>query len=237
MIFKNNGTKFYLLTNKPILFWNEENNQRFEIITPTLEDIYTDDNLLFLITMFEKDLEELQKFIDIKITSFYNFIHIVFTLSKKIPEFMQLKEKLLKGLKKIVPTIRFDSIFWVGEKTILSKEIFEDIIDIIFLSLDKKVIKINDDDDEFTKMEKNAALRAEKIRNNSKDKKEGVKIDDIVSAILYEFQQYKIEDLMKMNLYTIYFLFKSVGKIANYEVSKIASGNGLAKKHKYFIEK
>jgi hypothetical protein len=86
-------------------------------------------------------------------------------------------------------------------------------------------------------MEKQQKLRAQKIRSGKKlDGKEN-SVNDMIIAILYEYQQYKIEDIMKMNIYTFNYLFKYIGKIANYEVSKIAMGNGNTKKHKYFIEK
>ena len=109
-------------------------------------------------------------------------------------------------------------------------------MEILFLAVGKEKTIIKESDDEFDRMEKQAKIRAEQIRKNSK-KESNTSFEDLIAAILYEFPQYKIQDIMSMNLYTIYYLFKYVGKIANYEVSKIAAGNGLAKKHKYFIEK
>jgi hypothetical protein len=82
-------------------------------------------------------------------------------------------------------------------------------------------------------------LKIQRIKRNSKDNKEGTGLNDIIAAILYEFPQYKISDVLDMNLFTLYYLFKYVGKIANYEVNKIAFGNGLVKKGqkiKYFID-
>ena len=135
----------------------------------------------------------------------------------------------------MIDGIIFDKVLKI-KNIIVNEKLFNEIIRVILLSIDKEKIIINDDDDEFTKKEKQAKLRVAKIRRNAQNK-EGTSFEDLFAAILYEFPQYKIEDLMQMNLYTIYYLFKYVGKIANYEVSKIAAGNGLAKKHKYFIEK
>jgi len=235
MSFKHNGTKFYLLTNKPVIFSNEETKENFEICLPTLELIYTNEDLIFLVNLLDNDLKEVQKLISIKIESHYDFIHLVCSLSSKNKDFKELSEKILKALKLIIKDIEFNSVLKINN-IIITPEIFEMIFDVILLSFDKEVERIKSTDDEFTKMEKAARIRAQTIRKNSKTGR-GLLIEDILAAILYEFPQYKLLDLMQMNLYTIYYLFKNASKIANYEVSKIAAGNGLAKKHKYFIEK
>ena len=59
----------------------------------------------------------------------------------------------------------------------------------------------------------------------------------MLAAIQYEFQQYKLEDLMNFNMYTIYYLFGYVGQIANYHVGSMAYAMGNTKKYKYFIDK
>ena len=122
----------------------------------------------------------------------------------------------------------------------VKNNLFDEIIEVIYKILGKEKIIIKDTDDEFTKREKEIKLRAQKIRNNKKNKNSKDKDDsfeNVIAAIIYEFPQYKIEDVFNLNIFTFNYLVKYIGKIANYEVSKIAAGNGLTKKHKYFIEK
>lgn len=236
MSFNHNCSKTYLLINKPVIFIDEETNQTFQINLPTLEAFYTNQNLLLLLSILEKDLFELEKIIsNVKLKDSYDFIHIVFSLSEKVIEFNKLKKELLIGLCYLNNGFNFNKILRIND-IIITPEIFNLIVDVIFMSLDKEKTKINEKDDEFTRMEKEAKMRAERIRKNSK-KEDKDSLNDMLIAILYEFPQYQLKDLFQLNVYTIYYLFKYVGKIANYEVSKIAAGNGLAKKHKYFIEK
>jgi len=124
----------------------------------------------------------------------------------------------------------------INKEIVVTNKLFNKIILVLYKTMKKEKIIINEDDDEFTKREKQMKLRVQKIKNQN-GKKEGKDINDIITAILYEFPQYKIAEILNMNLYTVYYLFGIVGKIANYEVSKIAAGNGLAKKHKYLIDK
>jgi hypothetical protein len=102
----------------------------------------------------------------------------------------------------------------------------------------KAKVHIVDGDDEMTQKMKKMQQKIAEIKSKGKKVNESsTSFEDIFAALLYEFPQYKLEDLFELNIYTFYYLFRYVGKIANYEVSKVAAGNGLAKKHKYFIEK
>lgn len=235
MNFNHNANKFYLLTNQPVIFTNsEEKENSFKMTIPTLKDFYTNEDLIFCINLLEQDVEEIQKMINIKIESHYEFIHLVNSFAAKNKEFKTLSDLIINGLKVIIPEITFNKILKIKD-IIVTEKLFNQIIEVIYMSLDKEKIIINEDDDEFTKREKLMKIKIQKIKRNSNNGK-GTNIEDMIAAILYEFPQYKIEDLMKLNLYTIYYLFKYVGKIANYEVSKIAAGNGLSKKYSYFIE-
>jgi hypothetical protein len=148
----------------------------------------------------------------------------------------KLAEKFAKAFKIIVPDINLEGKLLKIQDFILTPELFNDIDTIIFKILEKERIKIEPEDDEIEKRLKEQKLKIQRIKQNSR-KKDSLKFDDLFAAILYEFPQYKLEDIFELNIYTFYYLFKYVGRIANYEVSQIAAGNGLAKKHKYFIEK
>ena len=88
MSFINNATKFYLLTNKPIIFSNEEEEQSFEFFPPSLETLMTNENLASLISFLEQDLDDLAKTINKEVKSHYSYLHLVFSLADKI-EFFQ----------------------------------------------------------------------------------------------------------------------------------------------------
>ena len=73
----------------------------------------------------------------------------------------------------------------------LSSSVFESITEIIFKILNRKTI-IKKDDDEFTRMEKEAKLRAERIKRASKPE-EGERLEDSLIALIYEYPQYTLE--------------------------------------------
>ena len=238
MSFKNNYNKLLLLTNSnEVLF--EVNEKSFILKIPTLYDVYFDNDIMFFLNYIDKEVSEIQKFTDYyEIKNHLDFI--IFTLSIKddTKEIQELKKTFWKTLKQLIPGIQFDKIMTVNQ-IFIGPDIFNEIIRILLESIGKDKIFIKDNDDEFTRIEKQAKIRADNIRKKGKKEQEnGMKIENILAAILYEFPQYKLEDLFKMNLHSIYYLFGYVWKIANYEVNKIALGNGLLKnnKFKYFIE-
>jgi short subunit fatty acids transporter len=164
---------------------------------------------------------------------------LVLTLSEKRSEAKQLANMFMEALEKIIPNIKFESKFLKINSILVNESLFSLIIEVVYLIMNKKPkIIISETDDEMTKKMKETQRKIQEIKTKGKKMNEQeTSFEDMFAALLYEFPQYKLEDLFQLNIYTFYFMFKYIGKIANYEVSKIAAGNGLAKKHKYFIEK
>ena len=135
MNFNNNASKFYLLTNKPVIFWNEEGS--FEVVLPSLEKVYSDNNLIFILSFFDLEKNDLQKMISTEISGHYAFIHLVLSLAPRDERFKSIADELMNGLKTIIPKIEFNKILRVGDN-IISEKTFNEIIQVIYLSLDKE---------------------------------------------------------------------------------------------------
>jgi vesicle coat complex subunit len=185
-------------------------------------------------------------FVGYKLPSHFDFIRVLSAVSERQEEVKPLFNNIRKGLQIILPDSYFEKDRFFIEKEIeADRKLFDEIIEITYTSMNKKFIKqenIDEEEDEIKKMQKKAKMMAQKIRQKSKkdetsEEKSTKDFEDMLAAVLYEFPQYKLHDLFDLNIYTLHYLFRYVGKIANYEVSKIAAGNGLTKKHKYFIEK
>jgi len=237
MNFNNNFSELLLLANQDIKFWNDDGEEF--IVKPILaKDAFFNHDILWLINFLETDIEELQKNTSgFEVESHYQFLNLILTLGEKREKVNELSSVIKNSLEIIIPDFEFkEKRMFIGD-VYLSKILFDQIIEVIFKMLQKEKIIIYDTDDEATKKEKEVKLRVQKIKKNSKKSNSSTSFEDFIAAIIYEFPQYKIEDLFELNIYNFYYLFKYVGKIANYEVSKIAAGNGLSKKHKYFIEK
>lgn len=237
MNFNNNFSELLLLANQDITFWNEEGKE-FIVKPISTKDAFFNKDFLWLINFLETEVEDLQKNINsFEINSHYDFLNFVLTLGEKREQMKDLSSTIKNSLKIIIPDFNFlEKRMFIG-KIFFSRNLFDQVTEVIFKMLQKEKIIIYETDDEATKKEKEVKMRVQKIKKNSKKTNKSTSFEDFIAAILYEFPQYKIEDLFELNIYNFYYLFKYVGKIANYEVSKIAAGNGLSKKHKYFIEK
>lgn len=238
MTFNNNFSELLLLANQDIKFQNE-NKEEFIFKPIKVKDAFFNENLLWLISFLEKDPKDLNQGIEgFEITDHYDFVLLALTLGEYREEMKEFYHIITSSLKVILPEFNFSGKQMFIDDIPLTKDLFKQITEILFRMLEKEKIVIYDSDDEFTKREKEAKLKVQRIKQNSKkSSNKDTKLEDVFAAIIYEFPQYKLEDLFELNIYNFYYLFKYVGKIANYEVSKIAAGNGLAKKHKYFIEK
>jgi hypothetical protein len=235
--FSNNFSELYLLTNQNIKFIDEVNKRSFELIPMKVKDMMFNADLLWLLSFLSEDIQKYKDMIPgQEIKTHYEFLQILCLLTEANLETKQLVEKFINAFQIIIPDINLNGKLIRIQDFILTPELFNDIDIVIFKILEKERIKVEAEDDEIEKRLKEQKLKVQKIKQNSR-KKDSLKFDDLFAAILYEFPQYKLEDIFELNIYTFYYLFKYVGRIANYEVSKIAAGNGLAKKHKYFIEK
>ncbi len=238
--FRTNYSEVLLLANKNIKVWDSDSNIEFEIFPMKVKDLFLDSELIWFLGFLETDLEDISFFIkEYELKSHFEFIQLVCAISEVSEETKSLSQNFVTGLQKIVPAIDLKGKLLVINDSTLTKEIFDYIFDIVFKIMHKKPkVKIVDGDDEMTQKMKKIQQKIAEIKSKGKKMNESsTSFEDIFAALLYEFPQYKLEDLFELNIFTFYYLFKYVGKIANYEVSKVAAGNGLAKKHKYFIEK
>lgn len=236
--FSTNFSTLRMLSNEPIEV--KINETKFNLNYPTLKTL-ENNSVNFLIGFLQKDFKELNDLI--AGYEFENHYKLILFLSIIGPrtggDIGDITKLILEGLRYFIPELTISNGFMKIQEEHIQKEHFENIIEIIFKMFDKEYELIKEEDDEFTRREKERKRQIERIRSNSrKNKGEEQGLESMLAGILYEFPQYKLEDLFNLNLYCIYYLFRYVGKIANYEISKIAYGNGLMKKgtHKHFIE-
>lgn len=106
------------------------------------------------------------------------------------------------------------------------------------MGLEKLDILLKDKDvepelDEFEKRMRENEAKINKIKQKVED--QSLELDKIMIAVMKEFNL-TIEEVLSLNLFTVFWYYVHALKINNYRVETIAFGNGLIKKHKYFIE-
>jgi hypothetical protein len=92
---------------------------------------------------------------------------------------------------------------------------------------------------ELTEIEKRIKASEEKIRKIKAQKEQAkenkLELDKAVITIIKEFRM-NMEQVMQMNIFTILWYYSYALRYNAYRVETIAYGNGLIKKHHYFID-
>ncbi len=241
MKYRHNCNVALLLSGLPATIHMEDGNS-IEMILPKLKDFYLNEDFLSLFSFIDKDIESIVGDVNTNLTHF-SYLYMIFNARERDEKVTLMANSLEKAFRTFFPEFSQEGkILYVQEDVALTPELFEVIIEIIYKSLDRVRTVINDEDDEVSKMRKAAKMRADKIRQGSR-KNKGQQLEDwnfleqMMISLIYEFPQYKLEDLYELNLYTVYFMYKNISKITNYEVSRMAYANGHIKKFKYFTDK
>lgn len=87
--------------------------------------------------------------------------------------------------------------------------------------------------DEFEKIIREREEKVRRIKNKAQNS--NLDIERVLITVLKEFNL-KMEDLLPMNMYTIFWYYKYAIKYGFYRIETVAAGNGLLKKHKHFSE-
>ncbi len=238
--FSTNYSEILLLANQKILIWDNDSDFITELVPMKVKDVFTNLNLSWFLNFLEQDINDLKKHLnDNEIETHFDFIQLICGLSELSKETNDLANRFIESFQIILPDVTLQNKIIMIKNKIFTVELFDLFLKIVFKIMNKKITEpVIETDDEMTKKMKAMQKRIQDIKRKGRKINEGsTKFEDMFAALLYEYPQYKMEDLFELNIYTFYYLFKYVGKIANYEVSKIAAGNGLTKKHKYFIEK
>ena len=238
--FNTNFSEVLLLANQNVKFWTEDGSLTFELIPMKTKDMFLNNDLIWFLNFLETDLNDFNAIKETyNIETHFDFIRTMCALSVSEKSVEELAKRFLVAMQMIVPEINLKNRFLLIKETILTQSMFDEIFRIVYRIMGKKEeIKILDSDDEMTRKMKAMQKKIQEIKSKGRKMNESsTKFEDMFAALLYEYPQYKMQDLFELNIHTFYYLFRYVGKIANYEVSKIAAGNGLSKKHKYFIEK
>ena len=238
--FNTNFSEVLLIANQNVKFWTNDDSLVFELIPMKTKDMFLNSDLIWFLIFLDSDLNDFITMRDTyNIETHFDFIRVVCAISESEKFVQSLAKRFLSGMQIILPDIDFKNRLIMIKETVLTQSMFDEIFRVVYKIMGRKEeIKILETDDEMTQKMKRIQERIAKIKKEGKRMNENsTSFEDMFAALLYEFPQYKMQDLFELNIYTFYYLFKYVGKIANYEVSKIAAGNGLTKKHKYFIEK
>ena len=218
-----------LLRNKEFSFVTSTKN-KINFKVPTFEDYIVDSDLLTFLSLLDIDRSQFGE-LDVStnykllLTLIHNQLYsneIVFTLHKYIP-----------GI-----TVKNEG-FYIDKVRLVSAEL--DFIILVWkISLGSKTLDDiatnKEEEKELDEFEKIIREREEKVRRiKNKAQNSNLDIERVLITVLKEFNL-KMEDLLPMNMYTIFWYYKYGIKYGFYRIETVAAGNGLLKKHKHFSE-
>jgi large-conductance mechanosensitive channel len=218
-----------LLRNKDFVLINHQ-GIKITFKVPNLEDYITDRNLLTFLSLLEVDRAQ---FSGLDVSTNYKMLvvlinnnlyteEIVFTLNKYIPNIIIKPEGFYIDKNKLIaPELDFIILAW---KIALGSKTLEDI---------PSSSKEEQELDEFEKKIKEKEEKIKKIK--SKAETNNLDIEKVLITVMKEFTL-KMEDLLPMNMYTLFWYYKYGLKYGFYRIETVAAGNGLLKKHKHFSE-
>lgn len=231
---KSNFSEVALLCNVPIKMQCE---QGFIILhMPTIQDEYGslyDCNFFFNCCV--KTIAELQT--ELNLSQLKTKLELIKAICSDSTE---ISFGIMQCLNMIISDFKYvDDSFYSGE-TLIIDEIFDIICDYVAVAIGginmsevKKKKELANLSPEERAWEERKRMHESKIRKSKNKAGKLISLDIILACLTYEFH-ISLQDLYEMNKYTVYFLYSQVGKISNYEVTKIAAGTGnLGSKNKH----
>jgi hypothetical protein len=151
-------------------------------------------------------------------------------------------EPIIETLHKFIENLSIEPNGLFVETEYITNEEFVFLIDCWHVavgskSLDKK--EAETEIVELTEIEKRIKASEEKIKKIKAKKQEAqenkLELDKAVITIIKEFRM-NMEQVMQMNIFTVLWYYGYALRYNAYRVETIAYGNGLIKKHHYFID-
>ena len=228
---KHNFTKLQLLRNKEFYFVNTK-EERVYFKVPTLDDYIGDEKMLNFFSLLQVSLNDLNE--ETKIANKLELLMYLLNSELYLAEIVETLHKLIKDV-----SVRTTGLFY-KDYSIQPQE-FEWLLNSWLISLGIKSFdeKPEELDVVLSDMDRKMKESEEKIKRIKQKREEEtnseLSLDKILAAVMKEFRL-KMSELLEMNLFSIFWYYNMSLRYNNYRVETIAYGNGLIKKHKYFIE-
>ena len=241
MEWKNNFSEMNLVLNSPVKFTLIEKDiiiNSFIMKIPTINDIYCNNELQLIASIFNSDIQELNQqfpFIEELSTHFQLFrILLLYNSIPKINKYIIQLESALNYLG--IPIKHNKREYYINnEEYIVDYNLFNEIQHIILVSSGlKKIQDYASVDPRYAKLQQ----RIKKIKGNGQNSR-GIEDSNFLETLItisYEFG-FTIEEMKQMNLFQINTYLTYIPRSINYKISLIAAGNGLTKKVKYITNK
>lgn len=248
MNFKTNLNTFSLLGNERIKFYFDDKIVEFD--PPNLRLYVNDIEFNYVRTLMSYTVDDFNKAIPKSYLIVENSYDVLLAFLK-----LELnKDLILKYIQLLFPNLVYhDNNFFVEESMLVYDE-YKILLDAILVSCAEKDIKdffkefepkVEEKIDPAIKRMREAEERIKQIKqkgkklqngdtkNKTKDEK-GITIDQIVIAVIYEFN-FSIAEVYDMNMFTLLHFWTYVSKVIDTQIQIVAAGNGLTKEFTYFI--
>jgi len=230
---EHNVSKLNLLRNEEFyIIGKKENKIIFKV--PTFRD-YSDDRDL-TIFFAARDLDWNKVELNRTFNNYYELI--IFLTAGEL-----YRDAIINTITKFIPEAKVGQDGIYIDKNKLTYEEFAFITDTWLVAMSSK--KLEDllgasqpveELDPITKKMRENEEKIRKIKERNKQETEGsFALDKLIMAVIKEFGL-TMKEVWDCNLYTLIWYYEHALRYNNYRVNSIAFGNGLIKKHTYFID-
>jgi hypothetical protein len=245
MNFKTNFSKLALLSNDKIFIYFDD--KTVEFVPPNIKLYLNDNRFLEFKSLMKQDVKNFPiKDLGFIVENEYD----IFIAILKADYIKYEAEFLLTYLNMIFPNIEFNNSRLEIKGIKITYEEYMLLLDFLEVScaekdfddfmnkVEKKAVEVKVEKP-LSDLEKRMKENEEKLNSMKKKKNEtrqgAITIDQIVIAIQYEFPSLRLDDIFKMNMFTLLNYWRYVGKVVDTQIQTIAAGNGLIKDFTYFI--
>lgn len=233
MNFRNNLDTGALIGNVPIQIDFGDGIVVFK--TPTIKEYYYDlEFFQFLAIMkltpetYNKDIDAQQFIADSNYDAFSAALKFGFK-----------KEMVIRFFHKYFTNLQIkEDMIFIGDREITAEE-YDALLDVMLISCGEKELDSISLKEE-TELEKRIREKEEKIKKIKAEKDKSSKtitIDQIVVALLFEFEALSITDIFNMNVFTFNYFWNKVPEVVNERIMSGAASAGHAENYSHFTNR
>lgn len=242
MFIQDNFSEMHLLFSEPVacnLYMDQTQTvllAKFQIVLPTVADLYFNTNVMFMLGILKKTTQELKDMLKIntETLSHLDFINFIQKAAQR-PEtnLTSFLNKIIEGFTFLCPSAEFkdDKIFVKGREC--TDELFERMKEMWLVSIGAK--SYSNISSYMTPEQRALEEKIQAIKNRGKKDKGSDSFEKIYIILTYEFN-YTRAEILKMTMYAVQRILKYTSKSINYKLTLMAKANGNAKKIQFITD-
>ena len=241
MFIQDNFSEMHLLFSEPVscsLYTDQTQTvllAKFNIVLPTVADIYFNQNVMFVLGILKKTTQELKDMLKLntEMLSHLDFVNFIHKASQNNQGLISFMYKMQEGLTFLCPDVDFQDGHLVVKNRECTDQLFERMREIWLVSIAAK--NYSGMNSYMTPEQRAMEEKIQAIKNKGKKDKSSESFEKIYIILTYEFN-YTREEILKMTMYAVQRILKYTSKSINYKLTLLAKAAGNTKKIQFIAD-